>query len=197
MTELRLVEQQVALMQPGKIHTPDGLVDCEILLLSRQAARVRLLGDLKGATELFLAVRGFGQLACRLERFDADCAELSFCGDAESQDAIFQDILDRFGDEDGQRRFLRRSVLWPGHLVTGGKRLPCTILNMSLGGAKIALSDDSVVNGSVVLDGDRFEGLSATIVWTSGRVIGLEFKDEPGAVGRCLGDLLPTIKISG
>ena len=196
MTELRLVEQRVALMQPAKIHTPGGLLDCEILLISREGARVRLLGDLQSGSELYLALHGFGQLACRIERTDGDCVELTFCGDAENQDAIFQDILDRFGDEEGQRRFLRRSVLWPGHIVVEGERLACTILNMSLGGAKIALRDDCQLRGSVTLGGDRFEGLAATIVWTSGRIAGLEFKDEPADVSRILGDLLPTIKVS-
>ena len=196
MTELQLVEQRVALMQPAKIHTTGGLVDCEILLMSREGARVRLLGELHGAGGMFLALRGFGQLTCRLERADGDCVELAFCGDAEDQDAIFQDILDRFGDEEGQRRFLRRSVLWPGHIAVDGERLACTILNMSLGGAKIALRDDCHLGGSVVLGGDRFEGLAAKIVWTSGRIAGLEFKDEPAAVARILGHLLPTIKVS-
>lgn len=195
MTELRLVEQRVALMQPAKIHTPGGLVDCEILLVSREGARVRLLGELQGTGEMFLALRGFGQLACRVDRTDGDCVELTFCGDPENQDAIFQDILDRFGDEEGQRRFLRRSVLWPGHIAVEGERLDCTILNMSLGGAKIALRDDNHLQGSVILGGDRFEGLAAKIVWTSGRIVGLEFKDEPAAVSRILGELLPTIRV--
>lgn len=194
MTELRMVEQRVALMQPGKIHTPDSLVDCEILLLSREGARVRVLGDLQGATDLFLAVRGFGQLACRLGQVDGDCVELNFCGDAESQDATFQDILDRFGDEEGQRHFLRRSVLWPGQLVANGESHSCTILNMSLGGAKVALCNEGALSDHVTLEGDRFQGLKATVSWTSGRVVGLEFKDEPAAVARALGDILPTIK---
>ncbi len=196
MTEMRLVEQRVALMQPGKIHTPDALVDCEILLFSRKGARVRLLGDLHGATDLFLAIRDFGQLSCRLAQVDDDCIEVSFCGDAESQDAVFQDILDRFADEEGQRRFLRRSVLWPGHLVAGGQQHACTILNMSLGGAKIALCNEAALAGEAVLKGDRFEGLEATVAWVSGRMVGLEFNGPPARVGRILGDLLPTIKAS-
>lgn len=197
MAENRLVEQQVALMQPAKIHAPDGVLDCEVLLLSRSTARVRLLGGTAPeAGPLFLAVSGFGQLACRLERVEGDCLELGLNGDGESQDAVFQDILERFGDEEGRRRFLRRSVLWPGHLSSGGDRLGCTILNMSLGGAKVAVSEDCGLSGAVTLKGDRFEGLQAVIVWKSGRLLGLEFKDEPAQVARILGELLPAIKAS-
>ncbi|NIA67529.1 PilZ domain-containing protein [Pelagibius litoralis] len=196
MADIRLVEQQVALMQPAKIHTTDSIVDCEVLMLSRSKARVRLLGAVPETGDLFLAVRGFGQLACRLERIDSDCADLALCGDAESQDAVFQDILDRFGDEEGRRRFLRRSVLWPGTLSAGGNKLNCTILNMSLGGAKVAVSEECGLSGAVTLQGDRFEGLQATIVWKSGRLLGLQFKEEPAQVGLVLGELLPAIKAS-
>ena len=196
MADIRLVEQQVALMQPAKIHTTDSIVDCEVLMLSRSKARVRLLGAVPETGDLFLAVRGFGQLACRLERIDGDCADLALCGDAESQDAVFQDILDRFGDEEGRRRFLRRSVLWPGTLSVGGDKLNCTILNMSLGGAKVAVSEECGLSGVVTLQGDRFEGLQATIVWKSGRLLGLQFKEEPAQVALILGELLPAIKAS-
>ncbi len=196
MTELRLVEQQVALMQPAKIHTPGGIVDCEVQLISRQGARLRLLGQLQGSAQFFLAFRGFGQLSCRLKQTDGDCIEVTFSGDAESRDAIFQDIIDRFGDEEGRRRFLRRSVLWPGQLVAQGKKLSCTILNMSLGGAKIVLSDEAGVSGSVTLEGARFEGLQATVEWRSGRLLGLQFDQDPAQVARVLGSLLPAIKAS-
>lgn len=196
MTELQPIEQQVALRQPGTIQTPSGAVDCEILTLARSGALVRPLGDLGDAEELFLAVRGFGQLACKAVDSDGDCLELAFCGDPESQDAVFQDILERFGDEEGRRRFLRRSVLWPGQLSTEGRLLDCTVLNMSLGGAKVALSEEIDLSGAVTLSGDRFEGLQAKVVWQRGRVLGLQFSQNPAQIANVLGSLLPAIKAS-
>ena len=99
-------------------------------------------------------------------------------------------------DEEGRRRYLRRSVLWPGTLKSGASQMDCTILNMSLGGAKVALSQERDCAGSVILFGDRFDGLEATVMWQRGRVVGLQFKVEPTEVARILGDLLPAIKAS-
>ena len=42
--------------------------------------------------------------------------------------------------------------------------------------------------------GDRFEELKAMVEWQRGRLIGLQFKAEPGEVARVLGDVLPAIK---
>ncbi|WP_299393712.1 PilZ domain-containing protein [Pelagibius sp.] len=196
MTELRLVEQQIAVMQPGKIHSPDGIVDCEVLSVSRSGARVRPLGELPELGRLYLAIRGFGQLECRLERTEADAADLVFTGDAQSLDAMFQDMLDRFGDAEGRRRYLRRSVLWPGSLKGDGATVDCTILNMSLGGAKVALAEERSFTGTVTLVGDRFQGLAATIVWKSGRVLGLQFRADTAQVADALGEALPAIKES-
>src|SRR3546814_9497787 len=86
-------------------------------------------------------LHGFGQLSCSVLDVKGDLAELRFQGDAETQDAMFQDLLARLGDDEGRRRYLRRSVLWPGTLSCRGGQFVCTILNMSLGGAKVALSD--------------------------------------------------------
>jgi len=127
---------------------------------------------------------------------DGDTAELRFLGDPETQDAVFQEILAHIGDDEGRRRYLRRSVLWPGTLKCGNGQMDCTILNMSLGGAKVALSQERDCSGSVTLYGDRFEGLAATVVWQRGRVVGLQFKKAPSEVARVLGDVLPAIKAS-
>src|SRR3546814_11300355 len=82
---------------------------------------------------------------------------------------MFQDLLARLGDDEGRRRYLRRSVLWPGTLSCRGGQFVCTILNMSLGGAKVALSDARDCAGGVTLLGDRFEGLPAVVGWQRGR----------------------------
>ena len=196
MAELTVVEQSIALSQPGKLNTDDGSVDCEVLSLSRKGAQVRLDGALDGDGELYLAIRDFGLLSCRIMDRDGDYADLRFQGDPETLEAVFQEILGRLGDDEGQRRYLRRSVLWPGSLQTRQGALDCTILNMSLGGAKVALSEARECSGNVTLLGDRFEGLSAFVMWQRGRLIGLQFKDAPADVARVLGDLLPAIRAS-
>jgi len=200
MAEANFVEQQIVVQQPGRLQGAGGVVDCEVLNLSRRGAQVRLtapLGDdIAAQRDLFLAIRGFGQLSCRIIDRDGDYADLHFLGDPETQDAVFQEILSHIGDAEGQRRYLRRSVLWPGTLKCGHGQVDCTILNMSLGGAKVAISQERDCSGTVTLLGDRFEGLPATVVWQRGRVIGLQFKQAPGEVAHVLGDLLPAIKAS-
>jgi hypothetical protein len=196
MADVSLVEQQIVVRMPGQLQVGDGTVDCEVLTLSRRGAQVRLLGELGDQRELFLTLRGFGQLSCRVASLDGDVAELRFQGDGETQDAVFQDIVARLADEEGRRRYLRRSVLWPGTLICGKAQLACTVLNMSLGGAKVALSEARDCSGIVTLLGDRFEGLPATVVWQRGRLVGLQFRCEPAEVARVLGDLLPAIKAS-
>lgn len=197
MAEVSLVEQQIAVGKPGQLLCGDGTVDCEVLTLTRRGARVRLIGDLGGQREVFLSLRDFGQLSCRVGDLDGDIAELGFQGDGEALDAMFQDIIARLADEEARRRYLRRSVLWPGTLTCGKAQFACTILNMSLGGAKVALSEARDCSGIVTLLGDRFEGLPATVAWQRGRLIGLQFRCEPAEVARVLGDLLPAIKASG
>lgn len=196
MADASLVEQQIEVQQPGQLRGGAGIVDCEILTLSRRSAAVRLEGDLVDDHELYLSMRGFGQLPCRVAKRSGDVVELVFQGDPENQDAMFQDIIARLGDEEGRRRYLRRSVLWPGTLTCGRSQFACTILNMSLGGAKIALSEARDCAGNVTLLGDRFEGLPATVTWQRGRLVGLQFRREPAEVARVLGDLLPAIRTS-
>jgi len=196
MGDVSLVEQEIAVGKPGQLQTGAGGVDCEVLSLTRRGAKVRLQGALDGQGALFLSLRDFGQLSCRLEKRDGDLAELAFQGDAETLDALFQDVLARMGDEEGRRRYLRRSVLWPGTLTCGKNQHACTILNMSLGGAKVALSEPRDCMGMVTLLGDRFEGLPATVVWQRGRLVGLQFRGAPAEVAAVLGDLLPAIKAS-
>ncbi|WP_193369188.1 PilZ domain-containing protein [Pelagibius marinus] len=201
MVELTLVEQQVALDQPGKLQYGAETLDCMVVQLSRKGAQVRFGGEcqegkLQEAKEVFLSIEGFGQLSCRVVDSDGDYADLRFQGDPETQDSVFQELLAQMGDDEGRRRYLRRSVLWPGTLKGGPGQMDCTILNMSLGGAKVALSQQHDCSGSVTLFGDRFDGLEATVMWQRGRVVGLQFKAEPAEIARILGDLLPAIKAS-
>lgn len=196
MADASLVEQQIEVQQPGQLQGKASIIDCEILTLSRRGAALRVEGDLAGEREFFLSLRGFGQLSCRVAKCDGELVEVTFQGDPEAQDAMFQDVIARLADEEGRRRYLRRSVLWPGTLICGRAQLACTILNMSLGGAKIALSEARDCAGSVTLLGDRFEGLPATVTWQRGRLVGLQFRREPAEVARVLGDLLPAIRAS-
>jgi len=196
MAEANLVEQRITVQQPGQLQGPDGIIECEILTLSRKGAQLRVEGDLGEHSEFYLSIRDFGQLACRVVDFDDGIAELRFDGDPETQDSVFQEIVAQLADEEGRRHFLRRSVLWPGTLQTLKGQYACTILNMSLSGAKIALSEARDCMGNVTLLGDRFDGLGATVVWQRGRLVGLQFRDAPAEVAAILGDLLPAIKAS-
>lgn len=196
MGDVRVVEQEIAVNKPGQLRSGAGVVDCDVVNLTRRGAKLRLQRKLALKGPLFLSLGDVSQLACKVEKRSGDLVDVAFQGDAERLDALFQDVLARMGDEEGRRRYLRRSVLWPGTLTCGKHQHACTILNMSLGGAKIALSEQRDCAGVVTLLGDRFESLSATVVWQRGRLVGLQFRREPAEVARVLGDLLPAIKAS-
>ena len=197
MAELVLVEQQVSLDEAGRLIDDAGnAVDCRVVQISRRSARVHLDGKLAAAENLYLSIAGFGQLSCRVRQQDGEVVDLRLEGDPETQEAIFQEIIAELGDEEGRRHYLRRSVLWPGTLKGPKGQYACTILNMSLGGAKVALSQEQICSGDMTLLGDRFEGLAANVTWQRGRMIGLQFMAEPVEIARILGDLLPVIKAS-
>src|SRR3546814_18734557 len=113
MAEASLVEQQIAVHKQGQLKAGDGTVDCEVLGLTRRGAQLRLLdpigGPLGGQRDVFRSLPGFGQLSCSVLDVKGDLAELRFQGDAETQDAMFQEHLAAVGDDAGRRRYLRRS----------------------------------------------------------------------------------------
>jgi len=76
------------------------------------------------------------------------------------------------------RRFRRRSVLWPAKLVIGRHHISCQIWNLSLGGARVRvdlpIKEGTVLLLSVVGRGD----IPASVSWVDDEAMGLAF-DAP------------------
>lgn len=76
------------------------------------------------------------------------------------------------------RRFKRRSVLWPAKLVVGRHHISCQIWNLSLGGARVRvdlpIKEGTVLLLSVVGRGD----IPASVSWVDDEAMGLAF-DAP------------------
>jgi hypothetical protein len=72
-----------------------------------------------------------------------------------------------------QRRQRRRSVLWPVEIVSKPS-IRCTIIDISITGAKMTVSKPVAVDEMVVLRSRRFTA-RARVAWAAATVIGLEF----------------------
>lgn len=90
-----------------------------------------------------------------------------------------------------QRRYKRKPVLYGARLETPNGAYDCITLDLSLGGAKLRLSNTVELKQPVALVLDRFGVLQAEIVWQRPGLVGLRFTDDPEYVGSILGRTLP------
>ena len=76
-----------------------------------------------------------------------------------------------------RRQSPRVFVRWGGVALVGLQRIPCEIVNISLGGAKLRLAGDSVIQNNLVLLCEKFEALDGRVVWREGNTTGIRFTD--------------------
>ena len=89
--------------------------------------------------------------------------------------------------QDGDhRRHQRRTVLIAGRLLCGEASLPCEVINVSAGGAKLRTSGAFTPGQELCLEMDlcgQFPGVAA---WVSGDELGLTFTGDPERVAEAL-----------
>jgi len=75
---------------------------------------------------------------------------------------------------------VRVPVLWTALVVAGVDRMPCAIVDISRGGAKLQLPGDVPLHSSITIVSENFGALEGYIVWREGCLAGMKFTD-PGA----------------
>ena len=93
--------------------------------------------------------------------------------------------------KDELRKFKRKPVLWGAKLETAAGSFDCIALDLSLGGAKLRMSEQVPMNERVVLAITRLGRLNAEVVWQQPGFIGLQFTDEPDQITAAIGRTLP------
>ena len=84
-----------------------------------------------------------------------------------------------------KQQFPRRAVLMAATLVVADEHVPCEVLNISEGGAKVRLKGEVVFRPRVVLYINEF-ALEADVVWHTDDNMGLKFRMSPEAVGKII-----------
>jgi len=75
----------------------------------------------------------------------------------------------------------RRQLLWSGMLQSASGPCPCTVVDISSGGAKLSTAATVKVGQAVTLLVSGIGMFRGTVVWTEGGSVGIAFTDEPRA----------------
>ena len=80
-----------------------------------------------------------------------------------------------------RREHARKPVVFASEMLFDNKEVPCSIINISAGGAKLKIVEEreNKYPRSAVLDITPFGRFTVTIVWHSGEYIGVKFIDSP------------------
>jgi PilZ domain len=94
-----------------------------------------------------------------------------------------------------RRRFARVSVSFFGTVrLAGGGASECLIIDLSLGGAKVVLSDPLPLApaDALALEIEKFGAFRATAVWRRGVFAGIRFLEAPETLASAFGSFLPS-----
>jgi hypothetical protein len=90
-----------------------------------------------------------------------------------------------------RRQHKRKQVVWQGKIETRDARiLGCAVLNLSLGGAKLAVDGAFAAGDWVKLSINRIGMIEAEIVWHGGGHVGVRFLDDPARIAAIFGGAL-------
>lgn len=92
-----------------------------------------------------------------------------------------------------RRRHKRVGLSWLATLRISGGLYDCLVIDLSLGGAKVALGENMALAPAdqVTLVIDKIGAFRAEAVWRRGAFAGLRFRDPPETVAATLGSHLP------
>lgn len=77
-----------------------------------------------------------------------------------------------------RREHPRDTVVYAGRLSFGAAEHPCTVLNISAGGAQLHFAPPVAPWTIVTLHIDRFGAFHARVVWQRGERVGLQFLED-------------------
>ena len=90
-----------------------------------------------------------------------------------------------------RRQHKRIRILLTGNVSLGGRVKDCTILDVSLSGARICLPQPPAYREAGTLELSRFGGFRAEVAWRHKEQAGLRFMDGPGHTAAVLTGFLP------
>jgi len=79
-----------------------------------------------------------------------------------------------------RRNSVRIKVDWPAVVLFGTNRVPCAVVDVSRGGAKLHSSAHLSPKNYVIIICEKFGSLDGYVVWQRGTLAGIKFTD-PGA----------------
>ena len=87
-----------------------------------------------------------------------------------------------------RREHTRKPVVFTSEMLFDNKEVPCSIINISVGGAKLRISEEreNEYPRTVVLDITPFGRFMVTSVWHSGEHLGIKFFDAPDKMAEVL-----------
>ncbi len=92
----------------------------------------------------------------------------------------------RQADDNGARRHRRAEVQWPAMVYRKGKIYNCTVLDISVGGARVDLAETLDVATILTVTVERYGDFPAEVVWQRDRATGLRFLESPQTIGKRL-----------
>lgn len=82
-----------------------------------------------------------------------------------------------------RRQHKRKQVVWQGKIETRDARMfACAVLNLSLGGAKLAVDGALAAGDWIKLSINRIGMVEAEIVWLDDGHVGVRFVDAPARI---------------
>ena len=87
-----------------------------------------------------------------------------------------------------RREHTRKPVVFASEMLFDNKEVPCSIKNISAGGAKLKIAEEqeNEYPRTAVLDITPFGRFTVTIVWHSGEHLGVKFLDAPDKMAEVL-----------
>jgi hypothetical protein len=95
-----------------------------------------------------------------------------------------------------RRQHQRTHVLFSGTLVSGDQSVRGTVLDLSANGAKIRLDKPLRAPSAVTLRLARLVDFHVELVWSSGDMLGLKFREAPARIAAVFAAVLPEAAIA-
>ena len=180
-------------LRPARLHSGGESVGCEILNISAEGVKVRVALGFEPARRLTLAVESCGEYDCDLVWHDGDTLGQEYPEQNAETLGLYEALLADSEGTSGARDTTLVQVLWTGILHAGERSSTCRVLNVSLSGAKVHVSNPSGIPSPVTLKIDRFGEFYCEIEWREGDYLGLRFLADKETIAETIGQAVPQI----
>ncbi len=179
---------------PGALRLGDWIVECEIVNISHEGANVRATQVLEPVSLVTLIYDPCGEFECDVTWQDGETLGLAFRERGSKTRDLYQTLVQNPEGTKGAREVTRVQVLWSGTLRSRETSHDCQIVNVSLSGVKVHVSNPPDVVSAVTLMIDRFGDFQCEIIWRKGDVMGLKFLADVQTIEDTIGQAVPQIR---